>query len=80
LTDASHTVNADWREADAAALEARAKGIDDWLDHTQDLVAMLRSDSKLIAELRSMAGSLKTRRDDFNAQAAELRTEMESEK
>jgi len=80
LTDASHTINANWREADAIALEARAKGIDDWLDHTEDLVDMLRSDSKLIAELRSMAGSLKTRRDDFNTQAAELRTEMDSEK
>jgi hypothetical protein len=80
LTDTSHTVNADWREADAVALEARAKGIDEWLDHTEDLVSMLRDDSKVIAELRSMAGSLKTRRDDFNAQAGELRTEMESEK
>ena len=80
MPERTHTVGATWRDADAEALEERAHAIEDWLDHTEDLVAMLKNDTKLTAELRGLAGNLKTRRDDFNSQAVELRSEMESEK
>lgn len=70
-----HTIAANWREADATAMEARAQAINDWLDHTEDLVKMLEQDDKIATELRSMAGTLRGRRDDFDSAAGRLRAE-----
>jgi hypothetical protein len=40
-----HTVDANWREADAIAFETKVKAIEQWLDHTEDLVAMFVDES-----------------------------------
>jgi hypothetical protein len=62
-----HSVRAKWREADAAALDERVIGINDWLDHTEDLIAMFEfnEDDKLPTELQSVAGLVRSRRNDL---------------
>lgn len=79
LADASHSVEANWRESDAIALEQRVTAITDWLDHTEDLISMLNGDNKVVTDLRMVSGILRSRKNDFNAQAAALRTELENE-
>jgi hypothetical protein len=73
---AEHTVGAKWREADAAALEERVKAINDWVDHTEDLVKMLEDDENAATELRGTAGNIRKMRDDFSTKAEKLRAEL----
>ena len=73
-----HIVESKWREADAVAFEERAIAIDDWLEHTEDLLTMFKDEERIATELRSAAGSLRTRRNDFNTEAERLRTELSS--
>jgi hypothetical protein len=71
-----HTLSANWRESDAVSFERRVTAINDWLEHTEDLVLMCRDDEVLATELRSVAGVLKSRRSDFLQKAAQLRAEL----
>lgn len=71
-----HIVESKWIEADAISLEERAVAIDEWLDHTDALVQMFKGDDKILTELRSLSGSLRTRRNDFSMEAAGLRTDV----
>lgn len=75
LKDNLHTVEADWREADAMSLEIRVRAVSDWLDHTEDLVEMFDGDTTIASELRGVAGTLRSRRNDFEAAANKLRAE-----
>ena len=68
-----HTVDAKWRDADAAAFETRVQAVNDWLEHTEDLVEMFKDDTTIPSELRSVAGTLRSRRDDFETSANRLR-------
>lgn len=76
LADGSHTIGTNWRARDAQALEERVTAINDWLDHTQDLTAMLDGDDGTTTALRSIAGVLKSKRNDFKTQAETLRNEL----
>jgi hypothetical protein len=67
-----HVVSIKWREADASALDERVVGMNDWLDHTEDLIAMF-GDDELATELRSMVGLVKTRRNDVSQAADTLK-------
>jgi hypothetical protein len=68
----------DWREVEAFALETKVVGISDLLDHIEDLVEMFPNNERLTSQLRSMAGSLRTQRNDFSSEAARLRAEMDT--
>lgn len=75
MTDGSHNIEVNWRESDAKALEERMRAIDNWLDHTEDLAEML-GDSPLTTKLRSMAGLLKSQRNDLDSEASKLRADL----
>lgn len=66
MSNEAHIVGAQWREADAAALDERVIGMNDWLDHTEDLIAMFDDDDKMATELQSVAGLVKARRNDLS--------------
>jgi len=74
--DNLHTIDANWREAQAIAFEERAKAVSHWLDHTEDLVAMFETDETIASELRSVAGTLRARRNDFDSAAEKLRSDL----
>lgn len=76
MGDEVHTVKADWREADAIAIEQRVAAMAEWLDHTEDLVLMFGEDEQAATELRVAAGLVKTRRNDLASRAAQLRAEL----
>ena len=75
-----HTVDAKWRDADAVAFETRVTAVNDWLEHTEDLVEMFKDDTAIASELRGVAGSLRSRRDDFGTSAERLRVDMNGKK
>ena len=75
MEDNLHTVDADWRAADAQALEIRVRAVTEWLDHTEDLVEMFDEDKTIASELRGVAGTLRSRRNDFESAAEKLRAE-----
>lgn len=79
MADRSHSIGTNWRDRDAEALEERVTAISDWLDHTEDLTAMLGDDDPATTELRTMSGILKTRRNDFRSKANALRAELGKE-
>ena len=66
MSNETHVVEAKWREADAAALDERVRGMNDWLDHTEDLIAMFGDNDKLVTTLQSMAGLVRTERNDIS--------------
>lgn len=70
-----HVVDADWKEADAVALEARAQGIENWLDHTIDLLEMFEDDDDITRELRAVAAYVKARRNDLTQKITNLRAD-----
>lgn len=76
MTDKPHEVRASWRELDARAAEERAKALSDWLEHTEDLIAMFGEAEKATKELRSVAGIVRMRLNDFTQKANELRAEL----
>ena len=71
-----HTVETNWRETDAAALEERAKAIADWLDHTEDLIKMFGDNGEATQELRSVTGLVKKVRNDISDKAETIRAEL----
>ena len=79
MAERSHTIGKNWREADAVALEERVFAITDWLDHTENLTYMLNGDDKTVTELRTIAGVMKSKRNDYRAQAEALRAELGKE-
>jgi hypothetical protein len=64
VKDSRHVLGTTWREADAAALNERVRTIDEWLEHTEDIIEMLENDEKVITELRGVTGRLRTKRAD----------------
>lgn len=76
MEDNLHTINANWREAEANTLELRAVAINEWLEHTEDLVKMFEGDAPVASELRGVAGTLRSKRNDFDSAASKLRAEM----
>lgn len=72
-----HTVDSVWRGAEAVALETKVTAINDWIEHTEDLVEMFEADEEVKSQLRSTAGVLRSRRNDFDTSAARLRAGME---
>ena len=72
----NHVVESKWREADAEAKAERVIAIMAWLDHTTDLVEMLADDEALSGELRGMAGTLRTKRNDISNEVEKLKAEM----
>jgi hypothetical protein len=76
VKDTNHVVGANWREADATALEERVRALKDWLDHTEDLLDMFKNDDKIATELRTTAGIVRTKRNDFTSEAEALRARL----
>lgn len=72
----THTIESKWREADVASLEERIKAISEWLDHTEDLVAMFMDDDVMAQELRSLAGVLRSKKNDIEQKANAIRAEL----
>jgi len=71
-----HTVNVNWREAQATTLEMKEAAVNEWLEHTEDLVKMFEDDKTVSSELRGVAGTLRSRRNDFDTAANKLRAEI----
>ena len=71
-----HIINANWRESEAQTLELRAVAVNEWLEHTEDLVKMFENDKTVSSELRGVAGTLRSRRNDFDTAATKLRAEI----
>ena len=71
-----HILASNWKEADAVALEERVIAVTHWLDHTEDLIKMLETDEKIVTSLRGMAGTLRSRKNDFESAANKLRAEI----
>jgi len=44
LEDNLHVINANWRESEANTLESKVDAINEWLEHTEDLVKMFDND------------------------------------
>ena len=78
--ESDHTVKTQWREADISAKAERLLGLMAWLDHTEDLIEMFKEDTEFSAELRGMAGIIKTRRNDISSQISAIRGEIESKR
>jgi hypothetical protein len=76
MTRAAHTIETNWREIDAAALEERVVGLNDWLDHTEDVIEMLKEDDQFVTSARSLAGLVRSRRNDMANAAANLRATL----
>jgi len=68
-----HIVETKWREADAQALEERVRAIEEWLDHTNDLVEMFGPADPICQELLTMSGLVRTRRNDVKQEAERMR-------
>jgi phosphopantetheine adenylyltransferase len=66
-----------WREAEIFTLEMRIKSINNWLEHTDNLVKLFENDQMLATELRGMAGIVRSRRNDFDAEMLKLKAEHE---
>jgi hypothetical protein len=80
MSEKVHTVEAKWRAADATAYEERVKAISDWLEHTEDLLALFKHDEESAQVLRSTAGMMKTKKSDFSDKAEDLRAQLAGEK
>jgi hypothetical protein len=76
MEDHTHTVDVQWLDAEALALETKVSAINDWLDHTEFLVRVFDGDEAITPELRGVAGTLRSRRNDFDTAAAKLREEL----
>jgi len=76
LENTLHTVNVNWREAQATTLEMKEAAVNEWLEHTEDLVKMFEDDKTVSSELRGVAGTLRSRRNDFDTAANKLRAEI----
>lgn len=71
-----HTIETNWRENDATALEERVLALNQWLDHTEDIIEMLEGDKEVVISLRSLAGLIRSRRDDIGNEASKLRAAL----
>lgn len=78
MEDNLHKVNIQWRVAGINSLVTRADAINEWLDHTEDLVKMFDDDSAITSALRGVAGTMRTQRNDLDTAAGKLRAELES--
>jgi hypothetical protein len=78
LEDNLHKVNIHWRAAEINSLETRAIAINEWLDHTEDLVRMFDNNNAITSALRGVAGTMRTQRNDLDTAAGKLRAELES--
>lgn len=76
MEDNSHIVDVKWMDAEALALETKVSAINDWLDHTEFLVRVFEDNPTITSELRAVAGSLRSRRNDFDTAATKLREEL----
>jgi hypothetical protein len=76
MDDNMHIVDVKWLDAEAHALETKVWAINDWLDHTEFLVRVFEGDDAITPELRGVAGTLRSRRNDFDTAAAKLREEL----
>lgn len=76
MEDISHTVDVRWLDAEALALETKVSAINDWLDHTEFLIRVFEGDTTIASELRAVAGTLRSRRNDFDTVATKLREEL----
>ncbi len=73
MTRAPHTIETNWREIDATALEERVVALNEWLDHTNDMIEMLEEDNEVVTLSRSLAGLVRSRRNDISQEAERLR-------
>lgn len=77
MKDNLHKVNIQWRVAQISALEMKADAINEWLDHTEDLVKMFDNDNTITSALRGVAGTMRTQRNDLDTAAGKLRAELD---
>lgn len=69
-----HTIETNWREVDATALEERVEVLNNWLDHTDDMIEMLDTDEEVRIKALTLEGLVRSRRNDFISAAHKLRT------
>jgi len=69
------TVDRSWRLAEATALDARVRLMDDWDRHTAELSEMLeqRGEKEHPTMLRSTLGQIRSLRDEFVNESQKLR-------
>lgn len=75
-----HKVESKWRETEIADKSERVLAIMAWLDHTLDLIEMLGDDEKLAGDLRGVAGTVRTKRNDISNEVEALRAELADRK
>lgn len=80
MEDNMHVVDIRWLDAEALSLETKVSAINEWLDHTEFLVRVFEGDDAITPELRGVAGTLRSRRNDFDTAAAKLREELNEKK
>lgn len=77
MKEKPHGVETLWREADVAALDARVIAISDWLNHTDNLIAIFVDDEKVVKELRGAASLVRMRCNDIASKVEEVRAELD---
>lgn len=75
MTNSPHTLETNWRENDASAMEARVEALNHWLEHTEDVIEMLENDEEVRVKLLGLAGLIRSRRNDLTSAAGKLRAE-----
>lgn len=78
--EGKHDIVGNWREADVEAKAQRVIGLMAWLDHTMDLVEMLGDDEQLATDLRGVAASVRTKRNDISSEINHLQGKIESQR
>lgn len=76
MARAAHKVETNWREADAEALEERVISLNEWLEHTEDMIEMLEGDKEIVTNSRSLCGMIRASRDNLAQEAARLRDKI----
>jgi hypothetical protein len=57
-------------------LEERVQTIDEWLEHSKDLEAMLGNPDALTQDLRAMMAGVRTKRNDLSTEAEKLKAAL----
>lgn len=78
--DPVHEVESGWKEAEVVYKAERVLALMAWLDHTMDIVEMLSDDEVIRGELRGVAASVRTKRDDITSDVERLKAEISDRK
>lgn len=77
MTTPTAMTDQSWREAQAAALDAKANAVTDALAHVENVALALEGHEDLTAAGRTYTGFLRTARNDLASEARSLRAKGE---